>query len=492
MLKEICERFEDAFDEVSPGMESVIILDNSPGYVGLGHAVHQLLMRYGPELGKMLSVSSLDIQDLESSVLATKVLHEILLDNIDGAKCLLLASNNESFKYKSAQSESFFNELALHGKDSEYAFYNTIHEEVPIWSYQALIINKVSNAVITNKISVNYDERFEDKGVNKIWKELCPAGPNECMVPSDVNLQKQFYEMTLNDHRSLKKSDADKIKRELNTIKKHLEKIDLNRWNTSFFDNYKNMMFVDKAMDRLKQKLEESIFETIASKMNPVWWPLYPIRLLFDSLRKSALLIESTEMIVPTVEKISSKYYLDEYDVGSYGGEFESNRALIFAVNQVNYILACYLLNPNLAYEGDKNLKDLIDIEMVWLDNAINGRHEGQSIASVLASSSIEKADESNKWAKIRAPFFAACSRVMDFVSDIESICRMISVITVEDKDNKYSEDVDYVSLLDKKVVTKELSFEETLGRMRGALAESDYMRTFRSVLTRVIERWGL
>lgn len=69
MLKELA----DSFSEKQPEERNVaIIIDNSPGYVGIGHAIHEWLGELGPSRAKCLMVSSLDEQDLQSCEGATR------------------------------------------------------------------------------------------------------------------------------------------------------------------------------------------------------------------------------------------------------------------------------------------------------------------------------------------------------------------------------------------------------------------------------------
>ena len=58
LIKGICEKFENSFDDRK---QCVVILDNSPGFVGIGKAVHDIMTDLGPERAKFLTVSSLDI-----------------------------------------------------------------------------------------------------------------------------------------------------------------------------------------------------------------------------------------------------------------------------------------------------------------------------------------------------------------------------------------------------------------------------------------------
>jgi len=83
-LQETCEAFiraireeDEAIRKDEPDREVVIIIDNSPGYVGIAPAVQEWLTDLGPDRGKFLTISSLDIQDLLSSGRAIHNLHHL-------------------------------------------------------------------------------------------------------------------------------------------------------------------------------------------------------------------------------------------------------------------------------------------------------------------------------------------------------------------------------------------------------------------------------
>ncbi len=54
-----------------------MIVDNSPGYVGIAPAVQEWLTDLGPARGKFLTVTSLDKQDLLSCNYAIHNLHQL-------------------------------------------------------------------------------------------------------------------------------------------------------------------------------------------------------------------------------------------------------------------------------------------------------------------------------------------------------------------------------------------------------------------------------
>lgn len=64
MIKELAE----SFCKQSELPEKAVILDNSPGYVGIGRSIRGWMVKVGPERAKFVLVSSLDEQDIEATI----------------------------------------------------------------------------------------------------------------------------------------------------------------------------------------------------------------------------------------------------------------------------------------------------------------------------------------------------------------------------------------------------------------------------------------
>ena len=76
-LQQLCTSFADSIHRNVPGHPIAIVIDNSPGYVGIAPAVQQWLTDLGPDKGKFLTVTSLDVQDLISCGHAVENLHSL-------------------------------------------------------------------------------------------------------------------------------------------------------------------------------------------------------------------------------------------------------------------------------------------------------------------------------------------------------------------------------------------------------------------------------
>lgn len=171
-LQETCQAFVSAIRERDPDRAVAVIIDNSPGYVGIAPAVQEWLTDLGPDKGKFLTVTSLDKQDVLSCGRAIHNLHRLYSHKWETSRQLIrMACTTESGEplQLSREDEAFFLRLVEtrppepHSRDSsscnlkvteaELSFYHG-HDDNPGQDYLAhpdrylgLVINRVPRAV---------------------------------------------------------------------------------------------------------------------------------------------------------------------------------------------------------------------------------------------------------------------------------------------------------------------------------------------------------
>lgn len=89
-LKELVEDFA-----ASSNKPIAVVLDNSPGYVGIAPAIQDWLTDLGPETGKFLMVTSLDSQDMQSCAIAVSILHGQYKEKWDTSRMFLKAMEDK-------------------------------------------------------------------------------------------------------------------------------------------------------------------------------------------------------------------------------------------------------------------------------------------------------------------------------------------------------------------------------------------------------------
>jgi len=208
-VKQIIHNFENVALQNKLN-KTVIILDNSPGYIGLAPMIHGWLTDIGPNYGKFLTVTSLDVQDLSACGLSVENLHGLYKMKWSVSRLLInMANKEDDFKVDKEQ-EEFFMRLLTTKNDSSVTydplnFYRDtgrsknneggeIFLKDPL-QYIAVIINRVPRSIKTGYLSYEFSRIFYQTG--KIFTLLFGSHnkmqlSQEIMVSYDEYLENQF------------------------------------------------------------------------------------------------------------------------------------------------------------------------------------------------------------------------------------------------------------------------------------------------------------
>lgn len=498
LITSICEGFSGCFND----KPCVIILDNSPGFVGIGKAVHDILTDIGPEDAKFLTVSSLDIQDLESSLKSVYVLHQEYVDKLNGSKYL------ETHK----GDETFYARLRLSG-DTEYKYYRENKAESPLLFYQGLIINKVAKGIVEGRTRYQF-RRDMKPAIEAIYNTMLGDRIKDYLVPFDNVLMTQFYGM-FEEKDNVERPNLTILKKRLNTIEGQIKMLDELGPDVLPFDILRRAEGFDKTIDALKGALIASGYEVMASKFNPNWAPTMPLRDMIDVLKEVGFTSESFEMYVPRRARMQQEmeYF---HGIASKAASFaEMQRQDFVWLASAVASIACemsFAYSNKILWNGQRTWKNDVlwgDSKEKWVNMvndalydwmiAISERYrmyEGKrpSLAAYVISyeasvcdNSLRELFDNNDFVNT---FKNAVSRLVDLASDMQTLTNLIRTITVNNEDS-YSLDVDFVPFLNHKIVDKKYDYNEAKERMYRELRDSDYMAAYREVLRRVINQWG-
>lgn len=103
----------------SPRPQVAIILDNSPGYVGIAPKIHEWLTDCGPVVGKFLTVASLDLQDLLACGRAIDLIHVQYQSKWKTSRLFLEACKTSRGFSLAEEQEAFFFRLATESNKSD-------------------------------------------------------------------------------------------------------------------------------------------------------------------------------------------------------------------------------------------------------------------------------------------------------------------------------------------------------------------------------------
>lgn len=500
MITGVCDRFEECFDD---GRPCVIILDNSPGFVGIGKVVHDIMTDIGPERAKFLTVSSLDIQDLESSLKSVYSLHQEYLDKLNGA----------SFPETQKGDEKFYAQVHLSG-DTEYTYYKQAHQEAFLPSYQGLIINKVAKAIIDGRTRYDYQRNLNER-LRDVFAKLYDGHIKEYLVPFDNVLLTQFYGV-FEDKDNMEKPNQTALKKRLSTIEGQVKGLDYLNAETLPYALLRRANSFEKSIDALKGSLIACGYEVIASKFRQEWSPMEPVRRMVDVLKGMGFTSESFELYVPKNDRMQREM---EYfrSMVSRGVEYsmEHNQEKVWLAAAVAS-LACelsfcfsnkVLWNNARAWNNDEPWGDskehwvrivndaLYDWMISIADSYSMYPGERMTLAAYVISPEAEGCNSSLREIFDNKEFIDnlkyAVSRLIDLGSDMQTLINLIRTITILNE-GSYSPDVDFVSFLNNKIVDKKYDYYQAKERMYGELRDSDYMAAYREVLNKVVTNWGM
>lgn len=266
MLKEIVNDFANYM----PEKNTAIIIDNSPGYVGLGRAVHEWLSDIGPEYARFMLVSSLDEQDIKSTFYSLKEIKRQVEGKIrvkryydqlsDTEKTACLDENEEAFLKSDDCYNRFFYKLT-----GGFEYMSSVKKKYLLSDYVSVIFNKVSEEYIKS----DYDYDFNGV-LPKEYEELIAflftrsedRTFSQNMIPFDYNIQTQFFR-----HR-LKNQKAGTEKYWVNRFKNMTERMAGHRKNRNLVSSSFRM---DKLIQTLKTSMAQKGQGMIANDIKDKW-----------------------------------------------------------------------------------------------------------------------------------------------------------------------------------------------------------------------------
>lgn len=496
----ICEGFANCFKDRKP---SVIILDNSPGFVGIGKAVHDIMTDMGPERAKFITVSSLDIQDFESSLKSVCALHQQYTDKYFGAR------------YPETQKgdEKFYAQVQLSGT-TEYVYYRKQKRVSNLKSYQGLIINKVARGIVEGRTQYDFKKRLTPK-LEEIFEGLYEDQIKDFLVPFDNVLLTQFYGV-FEEKNSAQNENLSTLKKRLATIEWQVKMLDELDAKVLPYDLLRRADGFDKTIDTLKGALIASGYEVIASKFNPDWSPVEPLRKMIAILKDIGFTAESFELYVPRRNRMEREMgYFHGIAFKAINYAEEQKQDLVWLASAVASV-ACELSfcysnkiswnnrrtwdsNETWGASKEKWANMVNDALTDWMlgiaDGYSNYKGERPALATYVLSDNASVYDNYLRELFDRNEFFSTfksfVSRLIDLGPDMQTLVNLIRAITVNNE-GSFSMDVDFVLFLNHKIIDKEYDYSLANDMMYSKLRDSDYMAAFKEVLGRVIHNWGL
>lgn len=481
MIRVIAQSFTEVFDDEK---KIVVILDNSPGYVGLGKSIHNLLTDLGPERGKFLSVSSLDIQDIDSCLKAVKNIHDLTHAKERGASIYFDSANQNlaALKVGSVEQETFdrlaIGDVAL----SYYAQKDRIVADMDV--YQAIVFNKVPLTVKNGRLIYQYANK-DNEDLWSVFVGLCGDNPNSCMIPYDESIHYQFFRNSLTLPNPVEDAKHEHLEKQLDSLMGRVEKL------RSYFrqGEWRRIAYQLNTLNRDLGRVPESLqglglFEQ-ASHINPEWYPVCIFRKLFRQLQDMGLISYNRDFYFPFF--LAQGFAFERYLHLNFMSHYPEISA---AVRSIFVVLDSFLkqnedsLNKVISYAEDI-LKRCFLTDNLMAAEGYKGKHMMEYISKL-------SGDAYKPEHIFQLTFLETLVRVIELPEDIMIICNSIRLLTDKYRDNELETDANVSWILDERIIKKEISFVEAKEMIHKEISESDYMAVVRQVIKPIILRWKL
>ena len=451
-LKQITENYVRAARTGAAG-RIAIILDNSPGYVGIAPAIHEWLTDSGPELGKFLIVTSLDEQDLLACQQATAGIHRLYIGKWKTSRLFLSAVTEEAEFNVGKDQESFFFRLAsmedkASGSEPTLNFYRSEAKsegqkqaktgqhycDHPI-EYIAAVINRVPMAIKSGRLIYNFSRTMSKN--DGVFERLFDGSNssqthNGYMISYDEYIENQFLLQSLERGRKRSKK---RINHLLYMLKMSEEEMRLRSRDNGgstvdFFDednrHYRGLRELlansNDIVARALTAVKDAELGHLARLIHPEWLPgsivpdfrsalsklLRESDFLFFEMMPFEFDVGSDEQeMLESVEKIKKKILIELSHASIR--KIEEDEQITITLARVLAILVGLSITPHLWQSQMKNeLPSLFAAVLSFELKHWSKRLEKSSIQSFLAKDSITQTEIRNEMERMEGhfPFF--------------------------------------------------------------------------------------
>ena len=340
-LKELIEQIVCSFEK-SYSEETVhVIIDNSPGYVGLCQTLHNYMYRLGPEKAKFILVSSVDAQDLQACLSASNEIYQSIENRIRVARYYdslndkgPIDSNIEELMDKDGSLRRFFFKLS----DEEYLVSNYQVNNVDVSRYLRIVLNKLPKKMSDGSIQVDYKKLIQDKQKEELFSKIASVNDEELpqsVVFYDEKISFQYFQKYIVYHNKAKDGDESYWKGRFKSLHQQNKDTVLND------DRLKTAATLNTLYENLVKSLIDKNYNYMASSMDESWAPkhaLITMKDLVSSWSEKLSRIPSNFYVGDTISQLhlwNENILMEMRDSGSAGNTLADVKALVSYVESL-------------------------------------------------------------------------------------------------------------------------------------------------------------
>lgn len=162
MLKQLAEAFSKSSET-----PTAIVIDNSPGYVGLAKGIRDWMTSLGPKFAHFLLVSSLDEQDFNSVVCSAEEIKKLMQTKWDIAKGEVSGDVETLIASDSSIGQFYYS------VNTDYIYPSDEMKVISLASYIGIMFNKIPESLANDNVVYNIPNSEENERLS-IIEELIP------------------------------------------------------------------------------------------------------------------------------------------------------------------------------------------------------------------------------------------------------------------------------------------------------------------------------
>jgi len=272
-IEVLIQAFEKRFEDNDKPLH--VIIDNSPGYVGFCQALHDYMMYIGPEQAKFVMVSSVDAQDLQSSLAASNEIHQAIKGRMEMAAYFTAMMNggkeNEA-KEKRLDEDAELRDFFVKLSDDRQLLDNYTCDITTPSQYLSLILNKVPANLNEDSVSYTFSDVIGAENM-PFFGEITSAKDDvpRTIIYYDDAISYQYY------YRYLKVREQKTSESKYDWTRRYKELSDQNNAYSLMTDRMEAVTAVDKLFKGLQTTLSNQGCIRILKSLQPSWASSYAI-----------------------------------------------------------------------------------------------------------------------------------------------------------------------------------------------------------------------